>query len=163
MSSYLRFLLIGLVVFWLLLSGFWDNTLLLVLGAASVLLVTYLAFRIERVYPLLSLTRMLYRLPQYTAWLFLEVIKTNVDVVKCIWLPGRYPISPALAIVPMTQQTRVGKTIYANSITLTPGTVTVRLEQGGHLLVHALTEEGIVDLRAGAMDLRVTELEEKRS
>lgn len=162
MSSYLRFLVIGLVGFWLLLSGYWDNLLLLGLGVVSIVLTAWLASRIERYYQLKSVTQMLYRLPAYSMWLLVEVIKTNIDVVKCIWLPKRYPISPALAIVPMTQQTRIGKTIYANSITLTPGTVSVRLEQGGHLLVHALTEDGMNDLKAGGMDSRVTDLEEKR-
>lgn len=162
MSSYLRFLLAGLAIFWLLLSGLWDNTLILILGALSIALVGFLASRIEQHYPLRSVTRMLYRLPQYWAWLFVEIIKSNIDVIRCIWMPKRYPISPAMVTVPMTQNTRVGKTIYANSITLTPGTVTVRLEQDGHLLVHALTEEGVIDLRAGGMDSRVTDLEEVR-
>ncbi len=163
MSSYLRFLVIGLVGFWLLLSGYWNNPLLLGLGVISVGLAAWLASRIEKYYQLPSVTRMLYRIPAYSMWLLLEVIKTNIDVVKRIWLPNRYPISPSLAIVPMTQQTRIGKTIYANSITLTPGTVTVRLEQDGHLLVHALTAEGMNDLKAGGMDARVTALEAKRT
>ncbi|MEZ5536733.1 MAG: Na+/H+ antiporter subunit E [Thiolinea sp.] len=161
MSSYLYFLIVGLVVFWLLLSGYWDNPLLLMLGAASVALSVYLTARIERHYQLKSVTRMLFRIPAYSVWLLVEVIKTNIDVVKRIWFPSRYPISPTLAVVPMTQKTRVGKTIYANSITLTPGTVSVRLEQDQHLLVHALTTEAMDDLKAGGMDCRVTELEEK--
>lgn len=158
--SYLRFLVIGLVVFWLLWSGFWDNPLLLGLGAASIALSAYLAIRIERYYPLRTVTGMLYRIPVYWLWLMTEVIKTNVDVAKRIWLPSRYPISPTLGVVPMTQKTRLGKTVYANSITLTPGTVSVRLEPNHHLLVHALTHESMEDLKAGGMDARVTNLEE---
>jgi multicomponent Na+:H+ antiporter subunit E len=161
MSSYLRFLVVGLVGFWLLLSGYWDNPLLLILGAASVALTAYLASRIEKYYQLKSVTRMLYRLPAYWVWLMVEVVKTNIDVMKCVWWPSRYPISPTLDIVPMTQKTRIGKTIYANSITLTPGTVSVRLEADHHLLVHALTYESMIDLKAGSMDSRVTDLEEK--
>ncbi len=161
MSSYLRFLVAGLIGFWLLLSGYWDNPLLLTLGAFSIALTAYLASRIERHYPLKSVTRMLFRLPAYGSWLLIEVIKTTLDVTKCVWMPSRYPISPTLDVVPMTQKTRVGKTIYANSITLTPGTVSVRFEAGGHLLVHALTADSMDDLKAGVMDSRVTAMEKQ--
>lgn len=159
MSSYIRFLVVGLVIFWLLWSGFWDNPLLLGLGAASVALTAYLASRIDKHYPLGALNGLLYRLPVYWFWLMTEIIKTNIDVAKCVWLPSRYPISPTLGVVPMTQKTHLGKTIYANSITLTPGTVSVRLEPGSHLLVHALTYESMLDLKKGLMDARVTDLE----
>ena len=71
MFSYLRSLSIGLLVFWLLLSGYWDNGLLLLLGVLSMLLVVYLAGRIERYYPLRSLAnpRTLLRLPESIAQL----------------------------------------------------------------------------------------------
>ena len=59
----------------------------------------------------------------------------------------------------MTQTTRLGKTIYANSITLTPGTVSVRFEEDGTLLVHALTADSMDELKDGEMDARVTGLE----
>lgn len=160
MSLYLRVLTIGLVCFWLLLSGFWDKPLILMLGVISVALSAYLATRIERVYSLQSVTKIFLRVPLYTLWLCWEVVKTTLDVVKRIWLPKRYPISPTLGVVPMTQTTRLGKTIYANSITLTPGTVSVRLEPNGKLLVHALTADSMDDLKTGAMDSRVTDLEE---
>lgn len=159
MSLYLRVLTIGLVVFWLLLSGFWDKPLILMLGLASVVLSAYLAMRIERVYSLHSVTKIIFKVPLYGGWLLWEIIKTNIDVVKCIWMPKRYPISPTLNKVPMTQTTRLGKTIYANSITLTPGTVSVRLEPGEQLLVHALTADSMDDLKDGVMDAKVTDLE----
>lgn len=159
MSLYLRFLVTGLAIFWLLLSGFWDNPLLLTLGAVSIALSAYLASRIEKYYPLNSSTSTVFRLPAYSAWLFMEVINTTLDVTKRVWMPSRYPISPTLDVVPMTQESRLGKTIYANSITLTPGTVSVRFEEDAHLLVHALTADGMDDLKAGGMDRRVTALE----
>lgn len=162
MSLYLRILTIGLIGFWLLLSGFWDKPIILILGAISVALSAYLAIRIERVYSLKSVTQIFIRVPMYTLWLSWEVVKTTLDVVKSIWMPKRYPISPTMSEVPMTQTTRLGKTIYANSITLTPGTVSVRLEPNGKLLVHALTADSMDDLKAGGMDARVTGLEGER-
>ncbi len=160
MSLYLRVLTIGLVCFWLLLSGFWYKPLILTLGLLSVALTAYLAMRIERVYSLQSVTKIFIRVPLYMVWVFWEVVKTTIDVVKRIWMPKRYPISPTIDNVPMTQTTRLGKTIYANSITLTPGTVSVRFEQDGKLLVHALTADGMDDLKAGGMDSHVSDLEE---
>lgn len=160
MSLYQKVLTFGLACFWLLLSGFWDKPLILMLGVASVALTVYLAIRIERVYSLHSITRIFLRVPRYMLWVSWEVVKTTIDVVKCIWLPQHYPISPTLSKVPMTQTTRLGKTIYANSITLTPGTVSVRFEEDGKLLVHALTADSMNDLKAGGMDSRVTDLEE---
>ena len=157
--SHLRLLIVGLLVFWLLLSGYWDNLLLLSLGAVSVGVVAYMDWRIERVYPLKSVLKIMSQLPSYMLWLFVEVIKANLDVLKRIWFPGRFPIAPVLEWVPMTQQTRLGKTIYANSVTLTPGTVSVRVLEDSQLLVHALSGEAMDELKTGAMDLRVSKLE----
>ena len=71
------------------------------------------------------------------------------------------PISPRLFVLRAGQGTDLGQVIYANSITLTPGTVTVEIENR-ELVVHALTEEAAQSLRSGAMDRRVTALEGRR-
>jgi multicomponent Na+:H+ antiporter subunit E len=63
--------------------------------------------------------------------------------------------------LPLTQQTAVGRTIYAQSITLTPGTVAIEVT-GQDVLVHALTRDGLDDLRRGEMDRRVTRVERGR-
>ncbi len=157
--SYLRLLGIGLLVFWLVLSGFWDNGLLLFLGVLSTALVLYIARRIEQTYPLRSISSIVSRLPAYWCWLFVEIVKANMDVLKRIWMPQRYPVSPSFDKVPMTQHTRIGKTVYANSITLTPGTVSVKLLEDRQLLVHALNQEALNDLKQGEMDRRVSALE----
>jgi multicomponent Na+:H+ antiporter subunit E len=57
-----------------------------------------------------------------------------------------------------SQQTELCQAIYANSITLTPGTVTIDLKDGS-LLVHALREEAAIDLLQGEMDARVVRVE----
>ncbi len=83
----------------------------------------------------------------------------NISVVKHIWL-GNSSISPTLATIDATQRTDLGKVIYANSITLTPGTVAVGLV-GDRIIIHALSKENIDTLKAGKMDRRVTELENR--
>jgi multicomponent Na+:H+ antiporter subunit E len=60
--------------------------------------------------------------------------------------------------VPATQRTDVGKVIYANSITLTPGTVSVEIEND-RILVHAITREAAEGLESGDMDRRVDAIE----
>jgi len=97
------------------------------------------------------------KLPGYYVWLIKEIVLANLLVVKHIWL-GKKSISPTLKTIKASQQTDIGKVIYANSITLTPGTVTVKLE-GDQFMIHALLRESIEELEAGEMDRRVSRLE----
>ncbi|MDP1718034.1 MAG: Na+/H+ antiporter subunit E, partial [Burkholderiales bacterium] len=85
------------------------------------------------------------------------IVKSAWDVSKIILNP-RLPISPTLIRVKTTQKTAVGVVTYANSITLTPGTISVDVKQG-EILVHALTCEGAAGLQSGEMDRRVTRFE----
>jgi multicomponent Na+:H+ antiporter subunit E len=78
--------------------------------------------------------------------------------VARIVLDPRLPISPTLVRVKASQKSAVGVVTYANSITLTPGTVTVEIAQG-EFVVHALTREGADSLQEGEMDRRVTRFE----
>ena len=156
---YRYLLIIGLTIFWLLLSGFWTNPLLLGLGAASVALSTWLAMRIERDYAFKDRgLSILMRQYTYWPWLFLEIIKANISVLKSIWLPKKYPISPLIRTLRMEPQSRIARTVYANSITLTPGTTAIKV-RGQDVLVYALTEESMEDLESGEMGRRVHKLE----
>jgi len=93
----------------------------------------------------------------YYLWLIIEIIKANITVVKHIWL-GEKSISPTLKKIKISQQTDMGKVIYANSITLTPGTVAIDLVDN-EITVHALLYKDIESLEVGEMDRRVTLLE----
>ena len=156
-----RTLSLGLVLFatWMLLSGEFslDHGLILGLGIASVILVVLIAVRMDVVdhegHPI-HLTQ---RFVGYWLWLLLEIVKGGIDVTRRVWSPSM-PISPTMYILKASQPGELGQVIYANSITLTPGTVTVRLD-GGDILVHAIAREVGDDLASGEMDRRVTELE----
>lgn len=159
---YRYLLIIGLSIFWLLLSGFWTNPLLLVLGAASVALSTWLAMRIERDYAFKDRgLSILLKQPFYWPWLFVEIIKANIAVLKCIWFPKKYPITPLIRTLKMAPQSRIARTVYANSITLTPGTVTIKVRDND-VLVYALTEASMTDLEGGEMGRRVHKLEDDK-
>ncbi len=149
---------LALVLFalWLLLSGHYVP-LLIGLGALSVLLVVTIALRMGVVdregHPIhLSPKALL-----YWPWLAWEIVKSNVDVARRILSPT-LPISPTVIRLKASQKSELGKVIYANSITLTPGTVSIDID-GDKIEVHALTREAAQALRTGDMDRRVTRFE----
>lgn len=150
-------LILALSAFWLLLSGQFTP-FLLAAGLASVLAVTWFVDRRMRVLDLeghpshLSL-----RALTYWPWLLWEIAKAGWDVTRIILHP-RLPISPELIRVRASQQTDVGQVIYANSITLTPGTISLEVGDGT-ILVHALTRAGAEGLESGDMDSRCTAFE----
>ena len=151
------YLIIFLALIWLLLSGHYTP-LLLGLGAASCLLVWIISDRMDLVdheeHPL-HLRPV--KLVLYWAWLCGEVVKSNIDVARRIVDP-KLPIRPKLMKVRTSQRTELGQVIYANSITLTPGTVSIDLS-GHEIEVHALAAEPAEALLTGDMDRRVTEVE----
>ena len=93
----------------------------------------------------------------YWPWLIKEIIKSALQVAAIILNP-RLQISPTLLRVRTTQKTDVGRTTFANSITLTPGTISVEVGED-NILVHALTRSGARGLADGEMDRRVTRFE----
>ncbi len=145
-----------LYILWLLLSGHFEP-LLLGLGAASVAFVVWIAHRMDVVDHEGHPVHLTWRAIFYWPWLFKEIAKANLDVAAVIVRPD-LPISPTLFPVTGSQKSELGLVIYANSITLTPGTVTVELEEGV-LSVHALTHEAAEGVKNGDMDRRVTALE----
>ncbi len=149
-------LAVTLMVVWLLWSGH-SEPLLVGFGMFSCLLVVLLSRRMgivdEETVPVQLGLRPFVR---YAPWLVSQIVVANVDVARRILSP-KMPIEPALIRVKVTQQGDLGRVIYANSITLTPGTVSVDLE-GDTITVHALTSEAAESLGNGQMDGRVTHL-----
>ena len=139
---------------WLLLSGHYDS-LLLSLGLLSCALCLYVTWKANFIDNEGLPLHLLVRLPVYTIWLFKEIIKANIDTAKIIILNNP---NPQNFRVKSTQKTEAGKVMYANSITLTPGTVTTQLDED-ILEVHALTAEMAEDVKSGQMDKMVTWLE----
>ena len=102
------------------------------------------------------------QLPRFWIFLSREVVLANLDVVRRILTPGK-SFSPQLRQLPLPQKTAVGQVIYANSITLTPGTVTVQLGTDS-ILIHALSREAADDLQTGRMAQAIPDnLEDKTS
>lgn len=94
------------------------------------------------------------RLIPYIFWLLREIVLSAINVVKISWRPGSLKIIPTIEVIKSLQTSDEGVALYANSITLTPGTVTLNIE-GTVLLVHALDVSIMEDLKEGEMDRRV--------
>lgn len=158
----MRFAVAALALFglWLLFSGLFAP-LLLAFGVFSSLLVTWMAMRMGLLTPepgaaWLGPLRCLAYLP----WIAWQVAKSNFDVALRILLPSR-GISPQVIRVPSTQVSDLARTLYANSITLTPGTISIDVSSDT-ITVHALSREGADELADGEMGERVSALEHRR-
>ena len=154
---YIIGLTFSLSAFWLLMSGHYTP-LILFLGAISVGFVLYLTKRMDSLDEDIFEFKLKRRHFSYWSWLAKEIFKANLDVAKVILAPNM-KLSPRILRVPTSQSSELGAVIYANSITLTPGTVSVDIE-GDEIIVHALTQELMDGLTEGDMDKRVNYLEE---
>ena len=150
---------LSLVLFgvWLLWSGHYTP-LLLFFGVLSCGVVVAIARRMGIVDQEGAPVELPLRALSYLPWLLWEIVKSNVDIARRILTPS-LPVNPRLIKIKAGQRTDIGRVIYANSITLTPGTVTVGVE-GDELTIHALTEEAADSLQTGEMNRRVTRLED---
>ena len=146
-------LFLTLLGFWLLLSGQFDKAFLVGSGVVSCLLTVYCCHRLnligESYQPIESLPRFLFYLP----WLIFKIVLSSLEVTRLSW-GSSSAILPRFVKVPVKIRHPLARTLLANSITLTPGTVTVDVTDD-HYLVHALTEaaeEGVLD---GSAEKRV--------
>ncbi len=127
-----------LAVLWLLLSGMWWHGIITGLGAASVVMSIYMTARFGLIDGETVPFKSILRFARYWVWLGGEIFKANIEVVKLALSPN-LNIKPVMTHVGVTEGSDLARTTYANSITLTPGTVTVEVEEGG-FLIHALDE-----------------------
>jgi len=145
-----------LSAFWLINSGIYKPLLLffMLISVVSVVALSRYMDVVDGEAQPLNIT---FTLPIYLIWLAKEVVVANIAVARCVWL-GKDSISPRTITVTASQKSDLGIVIYANSITLTPGTVSIDLEDN-KILVHALNKESADDLLAGEMDRRVCRVE----
>ncbi len=154
-ASRMLILLVSLAAAWLLWSGLFKP-LLLGLGVFSCAVTFILVRRMGYFENELFAMPFSFRLFGYWLWLGKEIVRSSIDVARII-LDPKLPISPRIVEFEATAQKPVGQVTLGNSITLTPGTLTLDLHEGV-LTVHALTEASARDLMSGEMDRRVAEL-----
>lgn len=133
--TYLPGLIIALAAFWAALSGE-TAPMFVALGVASVALALLLAGRLRVIGRDASPYHRIVRLLVYLVWLLFEIFKANIAVIVRILSPGR-SIDPDIVRLKAAGASDLSRALFANSITLTPGTVTVDIE-GDRLIVHVL-------------------------
>jgi len=154
----LHLISLGVVLycFWILLSGYFTP-FLLAAGAGSALFVVLLSRRMRIVDREGHPIQMIASVVLYWPWLMKEIAKSAWQVSRII-LDPRLPISPVLVHFKPSQESQAGLATHANSITLTPGTITVEATQY-EFIVHALTRSGGAGVIDSEMDRRVTKVE----
>ena len=147
---------------WLVLSGKFD-AMHVGMGGVCCLLLSYLCadllFQDSNTSTVQRL-RQLVKFTTYLGWLFWQIILANFHVFRVAFSPRMEKLlSPRMVTFETQLKKELSRFVLANSITLTPGTVTVRVE-GSRFLVHALNETAARDL-PGSMEQRIANIFEK--
>ena len=156
MPAFFLFLLLG--AYWALLSGQFHNSFLIAAGVLCITFVLWMSRRMGLLDDEGVPVRFYPRAILYLPWLAWQVILSNWDVFKRTWAPT-LAIDPRMARIPYSTRHPFVTTTYANSITLTPGTVTVSVDDKS-MLIHCLTKDGEDSLIEGDMERHVKRLED---
>ena len=151
------------VSLFLLLSTFWllnssaNNSLLLILGVASVLTVLLFTYKLKLLDKESLPIHLLTRIFPFYLWLIKEIVIGSCYVLKSI-LFRRQSIDPVTVVIKTNFSDELSKVIFANSITLVPGTLCLKLTDDS-VTVHALTKYLAKQLQTNELALRVKRLE----
>ena len=156
-KPFARILILALLLIaaWVLWSGY-LKPLLLGLGALSCLLTVWIVRRMGYFDDETFAFHYDWRLLGFWAWLGREIVKSSIEVARVV-LRRRIDVVPKTVNIDGSGLEPVDLALLGNSITLTPGTLTLDVHEG-RLLVHALTPEGAAALQRGDMQRRVAAL-----
>lgn len=145
-----------LFLVWILLSGYFKTNLL-VLGVLSCLFVSWLAIKLDIFSDNSDHLKINIRAIGYAPWLLKEIIKSNLHVSRIV-LDPKLPINPQSLWIEGSQKTDTALAIHANSITLTPGTISLEVD-GKKIHVHAISDDAAQGVKDGDIDKKVANLE----
>ena len=103
----------------------------------------------------LSWLRQVWRFCLYIPWLLREIVAANFHVVYLVFRPGQ--IRPQVIRFRTRLKSDMARVAFGNSITLTPGTITLDI-QDGEFHVHALSEKAAQSVVTGDMESRVRQV-----
>ncbi len=148
-----------LFAFWLLLNGRWTAEIALtgaaVCGLVYLFLWKYLGYSPRKEW---QAARRLPGLAAYALWLVGQIFASAAATIRLIWSP-RLIAEPRLVAFRSRLKTRAGRTLLANSITLTPGTITAD-QTGDRFLIHCLDSDFAEGLADSEMEKRILRIEE---
>ncbi len=145
-----------LSVFWLMISAN-DSGQLLFLGFLSVLLVMLITHRMKLVDKESLPMHLITRIGPLYYWLIKEIISGSIYVLKKIILRDK-AYTPKIVTIDLDFKHELSEVIFANSLTLTPGTLSLRFNHKS-IHVHALTEELADELTGGELIRKIKRLE----
>ena len=152
----LLLVIVALYAVWLLWGGLYK-TPVLQLGILSCVLVAWLMMRMAEPGQQKYSWRLLYRLPHYWLWLLWQMVISNLQVLRLVLGP-RSALSPVIVEVDAQASNKFALALLGNSITLTPGTLTIDID-GNRIIAHCLTAAAAQSLQAGTMARRVARVD----
>ena len=149
-----------LMAFYALLSGQIQSTKLMLYGAVGCVGVVALSARLRILDDEGLPVAHWIRTARYLPWLLWQIVLANWDVFRRVWFPSG--ISPRMVEIEHGLKNPFAIATFANSITLTPGTVTAHVGVN-RVQVHALTEEAARELESGEMLRRIKRIDDPRA
>lgn len=148
-----------LAIFWLLLSGYFQP-LLLGFGIISIAVVLYALHRMDSVDHEPTEVNSGHRIIRYSAWLLGQITLSSLGVTRLVW-GSNDKLTPTLEKIPASGIPADKRVLYANSITLTPGTLSLDLKND-EITVHALQKSSLEELKQGGMEAKITSMWEQK-
>ena len=152
----MRYFIVFIILFlhWVLWSGKFD-AFHLSLGVISCALVTFMSYDLyfKRKKFSSKIIVEAIRFIKYIPWLFYQIVLSNIHVASLVLSP-KMPIDPKVIRYKTKLKTDIALVTFANSITLTPGTITADISEGEYY-VHALSKKVADDLMTGKMEDKV--------
>ncbi len=155
----MRYFIVFFILYlnWILWSGKFD-AFHLSLGVISCALVTFMSHDLfltrKKITPKIVVESI--RFIKYIPWLLYQIVLSNIHVASLVLSP-RMPIDPKLIRYKTKLKTDIELVTFANSITLTPGTITADIIDGEYV-VHALSRKVADDLMTGEMEDKVAHI-----
>lgn len=159
-------LVLGLFIFWILLSEIFEVKLILI-GLTASLVGTYISREIMILYKnedgeeIHGMDFPVLKYISYWIWLVWQIIIANIEIAMIVLNP-KLPINPQMVVFQQKMKNPLAHLSLANSITLTPGTITVDIDEDENYMIHSLTDSGaesfFFENGQGDMRIKVAEL-----
>lgn len=147
------FFIVSIIFFWLALLGIPNTQREIVIATAVTGFILFISYIFSLIPHKISFKISALK---YILWLWKEMIISSLEVTKLCW-SKRPVMHPMLGTIKSIQKSNLGIALYANSITLTPGTVTLSTQEN-ILLVHAIDVKFLDDLNNQTMDKNIKEI-----
>jgi multicomponent Na+:H+ antiporter subunit E len=150
-------MILALLLFWFILSGQMEISFI-IFALISIIVILLIDKKLFSAYPLIPSIKLKWII--FIAQLFKGMILSTLSVTKLIWLKPK-SISPCCEWIHCTSKNHTIQMIYANAITLAPGTMSMELKDN-KILVHALTAQMMEELHQATLEKQILKLEYKK-